>query len=233
MQSIYANGLIVWEEDHIRLREAIAEDLIRRMEKSARQINKAWTLERIEAPIFVPISSIPDSYSEDDYFRVSDKLALRPETTAASYAHAQCRLTNESSKKVLPLCVVQSGLSFRREQDKTLKHLRLKQFYQLEFQFLYDADSKADYVSFFRNAVFEALSVWYPEIKREPSDRLPSYSKSTEDIVAIAPDRYEIEIASMSDRTDSPIPNVRNIEIAIGLDRLTALISNKQIWKEE
>lgn len=218
MKTIDNNSLVYWNEREIKLRNQIAEDIILQMHNSAREINKQWTFHRIEAPVLIDRSLIHPNYNETDYYTVDEELALRPETTATSYLYAVDHLKHHSNKKALPFCVVQLGLSFRKEQDKTLKHMRLKSFYQLEFQFLCATDSKADYVTYFRNAAEEAISDWYPIIKREPSDRLPCYSNSTEDLITV--DDNPMELASMSDRTDFPDSNIRNIEIAIGIDRL-------------
>lgn len=205
---------------------------------AAYQINPAWKFHRIEAPTLIPISSISSEYDEDSFFRVNDRLALKPETTTTSYQYAEMLVSMSSARKTLPACIWQCSKSYRNEQDKTLKHIRLKEFYQLEFQFIYPEDSKADYVSFFREATFRAITKHFKhtKIRTVESDRLPHYSQSTHDIeIALADsfqtaassddssELYWIEVASMSDRTDCPIPNTRNIEIAIGIDRLMSI----------
>lgn len=229
MKTSFSNGFMFWEEREIKLRNLIADDIISEMRKAAKEINNKWEIHRIEAPILIPQIFINEDYSETDVFLTNDSfsinkkdnikstLALRPETTITSYMWA-IDLLEKNPKTILPFAIVQLGLSFRKEQDKSLKHMRLKSFYQLEFQFLYSSDSKADYLSHFRNAAEKAIKPWYSQIKRETSDRLPSYLVSTEDIITT--DDNPMELASMSDRTDFPIDNIRNVEIAIGIDRL-------------
>ena len=55
-------------------------------------------------------------------------LALRPETTPATYAWMARRMEREPS--LLPYCCWQLNKSFRREQDQPSKHMRLKEFWQ-------------------------------------------------------------------------------------------------------
>lgn len=231
MQTIDNSGLVYWNEREIKLRNQIAEDIILQMYTSARVSNKQWTFNRIEAPVLINKSLIHPNYDETDYYTVDEELALRPETTATSYLYAVDYLKHYSKKKALPFCVVQLGLSFRKEQDKTLKHMRLKSFYQLEFQFLYSADSKADYVTWLRNAAENAINNWYPFVDQKPSDRLPCYSNSTEDIITV--DENPMELASMSDRTDFPDLNIRNVEIAIGIDRLLTKVMDTFYSQEQ
>ena len=73
-----------------------------------------------------------------------DGLALRPETTPGSYAYAQHLLNTHSGYKP-PLCVWQAGKSFRREQDQVTKNMRLKEFWQQEFQCIYSSDTLNDW----------------------------------------------------------------------------------------
>jgi len=56
------------------------------------------------------------------------------------------------------------------------------------------------------------LNNWIPRTEITPSDRQPAYSLSTTDINAITPERT-YEIASLSQRTDSPIANSKNFEV--------------------
>jgi glycyl-tRNA synthetase len=227
LQSIYNNGLIVWNSRQIRLRNQITEDIADRLEEKIRTLNPAWVFHRIEAPTLIPQSKINPEYNTEDYFitqitaKPDDFLCLAPETTQSSYDYAQFLIKENAAK--LPLCIWQLRKSYRNEQDKTIKHLRFKEFYQLEFQFIYSNNSKADYVNHLTNAIAEIISSWIPEIEIAPSDRIPSYSINTNDIIAFK----QYEIASLSQRTDSPILNSSNFEIAIGIDRIISLITNQ------
>lgn len=131
-----------------------------------------------------------------------------------------------------PLVVWQAGKSFRREQDQVTKNMRLKEFYQQEFQCIYTADTLNDYHS----AVLEPLRRMVAEVIHMPvriveSDRLPSYSEVTMDLEVDNGDKW-MEVASISRRNDFPTKvsfdtrkgrvekDVKVLEIAIGLDRL-------------
>jgi glycyl-tRNA synthetase (class II) len=63
-----------------------------------------------------------------------------------SYEYAKVLLNPHNKPKYqMPLVVRQHGKSFRREQDKTLENMRLKEFYQLEFQIIYSMSTDFDY----------------------------------------------------------------------------------------
>ena len=159
----------------------------------------------------------------------NEDLVLRPETTPASYAYA-CHMLN-TNLILPPFCVLQSGKSFRREQDQVTKNMRLKEFYQQEFQCIYAADTLNDY----QEKVLEPLRAMFQKVIGKPariveSDRLPSYSLRTMDIEIDNGDKW-MEICSISKRTDFPQKvkfQTKNgisekemlvLEIAIGLDR--------------
>lgn len=228
LKPIYTNGLVIWDENQIRLRNQICEDFSTRLEAKLRDLNFAWRFYRIEAPTLIPDSKISSEYEEGVYFKTQvdaepeDTLCLAPETTQSTYDYVVSRINEKSFK--LPLCVWQLRKSYRNEQDKTLKHLRFKEFYQLEFQFIYSNSSKADYVGYITEAVKEITSFWIKDINYIPSDRLPYYSKETNDINAVLPEQ-EIEIVSLSQRKDSPILDTENFEIAVGIDRLVSILS--------
>ena len=228
INTIYSNGLIIWDSRQIRLRNQITEDIAERLEAKIRDLNPAWRFYRIEAPTLIPQSKINPEYDQNSYFVTqiesspNDRLALAPETTQSSYDYAKLLIDSKATK--LPLCIWQLRKSYRNEQDKTTKYLRFKEFYQLEFQFIYSDNSKADYPQYLQNAIAQIISSWIKELEIAPSDRIPSYSLNTTDINAITPE-YNYEIASLSRRTDSPIPNTSNYEIAIGIDRIISLLT--------
>jgi glycyl-tRNA synthetase len=130
-----------------------------------------------------------------------------------------------------PFCIHQTGKSFRREQDQVSKNMRLKEFYQQEFQCIYAADTLNDY----QEKVLEPLRAMFEKIigktaRIVESDRLPSYSLRTMDIEIDNDDKW-MEICSISKRTDFPQKvkfqtksgsiekEMLVLEIAIGLDR--------------
>jgi glycyl-tRNA synthetase len=132
----------------------------------------------------------------------------------------------------LPLCVWQAGKSFRREQDQTTRHMRLKEFWQQEFQCAYAADTANDYHAGVLEPVRRMIATLTGLPARVvPSDRLPAYAEVTMDVEVDNGDKW-MEIASISRRTDFPERarfngkagqvrevEVKVLEIAIGLDR--------------
>lgn len=158
------------------------------------------------------------------------QLVLRPETTPSSYVYAQHLLNSHSGVKP-PFVVWQTGKSFRREQDQVTKNMRLKEFYQQEFQCIYTADTMNNYHS----AVLEPVREMIGEMIGLPtriveSDRLPSYSEITMDVEVDNGDKW-MEVCSISRRTDFPDKarfqtkkgtvekDLLVLEISIGLDR--------------
>ncbi|MGV3576309.1 MAG: aminoacyl--tRNA ligase-related protein [Devosia sp.] len=232
MLSLYdANGLVHWTERDIRVRESATTHLSAEVSATLKSINPAWDIRRIEAPLLVPRSMISEAYGDEDLFvqqRLSEhdhELVLRPETTPSTYVY-MTHLLASHAKVRLPLCVWQAGKSFRREQDQATKHVRLKEFWQMEFQCAYAADTANDYHS----AVLEPVRRMLAGVTRlptrvVPSDRLPAYSEITMDVEVDNGDKW-MEVASISRRTDFPAIKsgsreiaVRVLEIAIGLDR--------------
>ena len=237
MLSLYdANGLVHWTERDIRVRESAISHLAAEVSATLKSINPAWDIRRVEAPVLVPRSLISEAYTDEDVFvqqRLSNHdhdLVLRPETTPSTYVY-MAHLLASHAKVRLPLCVWQAGKSFRREQDQATKHVRLKEFWQMEFQCAYAADTANDY----HGAVLETVRRMLAAVTRlptriVPSDRLPAYSEITMDVEVDNGDKW-MEVASISRRTDFPGPvevvgktgkravEVKVLEIAIGLDR--------------
>ena len=108
--------------------------------------------------------------------------------------------------------------------------MRLKEFYQQEFQCIYAADTLNDY----QEKVLEPVRAFMEKILGKParlveSDRLPDYSLRTMDVEVDNGDKW-MEVCSISKRTDFPQKVKFNnktaiekdmlvLEIAIGLDR--------------
>jgi glycyl-tRNA synthetase len=232
MENVYClNNFPFYDEEDIMLREQFSRDMPRAVESILCSMNPAWSLERIEAPCLIPRELLSPEYTDDDVWaqptRPSEpSLALKPETTPSTYAWMSKRL--EERARRLPWCVWQLSKSFRREQDQPSRHMRLKEFYQMEFQCLFTADSKCDY---FARAI-EPLAQWFASALATPvravkSDRLPAYSERTVDIEAWNADKW-MEVCSISLRKDFPMrPVVKNepvecrvLEIACGPDRM-------------
>jgi glycyl-tRNA synthetase len=221
------------------------------IEAILRAENRAWHFFEIEAPLLIPREFVNENYTNEDIWVQETKelfvqeenkplghvkpdpnnseIVLRPETTPSSYVFA-CHMLN-SNQILPPFCVYQSGKSFRREQDQVSKNMRLKEFYQQEFQCIYSADTKNEY----QEKILEPLRSLFEKIIGKPariveSDRLPSYSLKTMDIEIDNGDKW-MEICSISKRIDFPQKVIFQakggavekemlvLEIAIGLDR--------------
>jgi glycyl-tRNA synthetase len=229
MKSFYnANGLIFWSEQEIACRDRMLSYFVEQVTGCLKAMNRAFEVVRIEAPLLMPSQYLNKEYDLDkDVFAFSQEfttqdgdkgvLCLRPETTRGTYEYAKWLLSNngERRKYKLPLCVYQFGKSFRNEKDKTLEHMRLKEFYQLEFQIFYSKDTLCDYSVSIIDCVASMIELAVNAVCRvENSDRLPSYSSLTKDVLAAG---KNLELCSISKRTDFEGANV--LEVAIGMDR--------------
>jgi glycyl-tRNA synthetase len=231
------NSLVHWEEREINMRDHMVRFFSEEVRTFLRSANPAWDVRRVEAPALTPRALISDAYTNADIW-VQEQLAetdaplvLRPETTPSTYIYMQHILGNHSKTR-LPLCVWQAGRSYRREQEQATKHMRLKEFWQLEFQCAYTADSGNDYHAAALEPVRRMIAALIPLPTRiVPSDRLPAYSQTTVDVEVDNGDKW-MEVCSISRRTDFPEryrtqpkkgpaleQDVLVLEIAIGLDR--------------
>jgi len=233
MEHVYENnGLVFWSEKEINLRKIMIEFFEREIRTGLLETNLAWQMIQIEAPILTPTTIINQNYTEEDvWFQSDKKLVLRPETTPGSYAFACHLIKNQTFRP--PTCIWQAGKSFRREQDQVTKNMRLKEFYQQEFQCIFAADTANDYMESLipkvKNMIRE-MACGLP-VRVVDSDRLPSYSTRTVDIEVDNGDKW-MEVCSMSLRTDFPMKvsfstkkgqiekDLKVFEIAIGLDRM-------------
>ena len=223
MENLYEkNGLIFWTQEEIKLRRMFEDYFSSEILRSLRKQNAAFSMTQVEAPLLTPTELINKSYTAEDIYVLGD-LALRPETTMGSFEYAKWLLnTHNEIKQRAPIIVFQHGKSFRREQDKSTKFMRLKEFYQLEYQIIFSPTTAADYsVSLYPN-VLKVISDMIGECKLEPSERLPDYSEETMDIVCL---KSEMEVCSMSKRKD--LEGYKVIEIAIGTDRCIYNFQNK------
>ena len=198
--------------------------------ESRTAINSECTQEEIELAEAALAEGPPEGYND---------LVLRPETTPGSYVYA-CHLLNTHSGIKPPFVIWQTGKSFRREQEQVTKNMRLKEFYQQEFQCIYTAETMNDYHA----AVLEPVRKMLGEMINLPtriveSDRLPTYSEVTMDVEVDNGDKW-MEICSISRRTDFPQKakfttkkgvvekELKVLEIAIGLDRCVYNFNQKE-----
>lgn len=225
-----------WSEREIRLRRMMAEHFAETMRLALLDMNPQWQFFEIEAPLLMPNELMNPTYTLDDVFQQRSRnfddhlLVLRPETTPGSYVYAQHLVNNHGGARP-PFVVWQTGKSFRREQDQVTKNMRLKEFYQQEFQCIYTADTANDYHA----AILEPVRIMLGEMIGLPtrivaSDRLPSYSQVTMDVEVDNGDKW-MEVCSISRRTDFPQKiafqgkkgvvekDMFVLEVAIGLDR--------------
>jgi glycyl-tRNA synthetase len=229
------NGLMFWPEKDIKLRQGFERYFADQLTSDLIAINPQWRVIQVEAPLITPRDLLNANYTDDDVWAQTGdevrELALRPETTPGSYVYAQHLLNTHSGVKP-PFVIWQSGKSFRREQDQVTKNMRLKEFYQQEFQCIYTADTANDYHTAILEPVRKMISdqLGLPT-RLVPSDRLPSYSQITTDIEVNNGDKW-MEVCSISRRTDFPEKarfagkggqtvekDLLVLEIAIGLDR--------------
>ena len=223
MESLYEkNGLIFWTQEEIKLRRMFEDYFSAEILKSLRQQNAAFQLIQVEAPLLTPREFINKGYTEEDIY-VFEDLALRPETTMGSFAYAKHIMSGYNDiKQKPPVVIFQHGKSFRREQDQSTKFMRLKEFYQLEFQIIFGATTANDYSTKLYPDVLKAISNMIGECRIEASNGLPDYSEETTDIVCM---KSDMEVCSMSKRKD--LEGYKVIEIAIGTDRMIFNFQNK------
>jgi glycyl-tRNA synthetase len=235
MENLYdSNGLVFWTEEEIRLRSMFEKYFVQCLKRNLKSQNRAFDFYKCEAPLLTPTELINPNYTEEDVFVQQDVvrrdtmiltleggtpqkiLVLRPETTMGSYAYARHLLNPHNASKVMPpLVIYQHGKSFRREQDQPTKFMRLKEFYQLEFQILYSPSTKNDYSISLIPAVCKMIEDMIGTCHVEDSDRIPSYAEWTKDVIC---DKSGMEVCSIYKRTDYENMNV--IEVAIGTDRV-------------
>jgi glycyl-tRNA synthetase len=229
-QALYElGGLRFWDEEEIRLRDRVVDDVSFIMKNTLGSHNPSWSFFRVEGPCLSPRDQISSSYDEDDIFvtnhtAAGSKLCLRAETTPTSYAYARWLEKTGDKRAKAPFCVWQVGKSFRRETNDgaSAKKLRFNEFYQLEFQCIYSDTTKADYRALAMKQVSSYLAHLTGNLSRTvESDRLPSYSQSTLDIELEFNGRWT-EAASCSIRTDYG-EGMLVFEMAIGLDRVVEM----------
>lgn len=223
MENLYnVNGLFFWTQEEIRLRRMFEDYFSSEILSSLKKQNSAFCMIQVEAPLLTPRELINKGYDEKDIWAFDD-VALRPETTMGSFAYAKHILsTHNEIKQKLPIIIFQHGKSFRREQEQPIKHMKLKEFYQLEFQIIFSSNTANDYSVKLYPDILNAFEKMIGTCRLEESDRLPDYSEQTTDVICL---KSEMEVCSMSKRKD--FEGYKVIEIAIGTDRCVFNFQNK------
>lgn len=225
MKPCFSNSTVSWNEFEITRRESLIKEIPILLLKTWREINSAVKIERCETPILTPAKYLQSHIDNEFNLITTDKseLFLRPETTAGTFEIMEQKFPNkEQIQKQLPFCLWQVGCSFRDETNsETMRatKLRLKQFYQIEFQLFASQGSKAPYLE----EALKALIKQYGGFAMAP-DSLPHYSEKTIDWGFGENGGFgenNLEVAGLSVRKDWPHGMV--FEVAIGLDRLVAL----------
>jgi len=228
-------GLRFWSPEEVSLRNKIKAQLVETVSSTLLDLNQMWRVIEVEAPLMMPVSRMSAAYEASDVFMLQDapggteQWAMRAETTDGTYLMAQHLLRSTSMKP--PLCVYQSGKSYRRETSDgaTAAKLRFNEFHQLEFQCIFGESTTAPIAETLRKALLPVVSrLTGREARMVESDRLPSYSTETIDIEVLTDNGDWREIASTSRRTDfPPVADLKFrclcFEVAFGLDRLVAL----------
>ena len=229
MEQLYGvNGLIFWSEREINARKIVETHLVQAVKDSLKSMNRAWEFFQVEAPILTPWEFINKNYTDADLFATNgtakdsagndSNLIARPETTMGSYAYAKHLLNPHNETKVrMPLVVWQHGKSFRREQDQPTKFMRLKEFYQLEFQCIYGLTTQMDYAATLKMDMVRAMEQLVGDCSLVRSDRLPDYSEETVDIEH---KDSTMELCSISKRKD--FEGAKVLEVAVGTDRVVS-----------
>lgn len=233
------NGLVFHSEKDIFYREFLINLISNHLRECFKQANRAIEFMRVETPCLVSGDIVQDHLkadfplwtAKDGNHEDAERFWLRPESTKGTYSMFDILWPQESElKRRLPMCLWQSGLSFRVEQDKTFAHMRFKQFYQLEFQLAYAEGTKFDYHQFAVSNIMQLLIQHFPwlVVRHEPlfGDELPFYSDATTDVYLLdatkhAQSHQEWEVVAISKRKDFKYPV---LEMSFGLDRLTRLI---------
>ena len=99
-QTYLVNGLVTWESKEIKARERMSEYLSDEIIEFLCDQNSAWKIDRIDAPILMPIALANKEYSEEDVWFTGEELCLRPETTASTYAYMVNQLRRHTGIKL-------------------------------------------------------------------------------------------------------------------------------------
>lgn len=236
------NGLVCYTEKDIFYREFLIVAISSYLRQVFKDANRAIEFMRVETPCLVPTDLVQDHITSKFPLwcalptdgemwaknQPEENVWLRPESTKGTYQMFDVLFPQDQEfLKHLPLCLWQSGLSFRVEQDKTFSHLRFKQFYQLEFQIAYSSTTKADYhtiaVQAMQKFLRQHFALFACRTEQLNAPDLPFYSDLTTDLY-LSDGSQEWEVIAISKRKDFKVPI---LEISCGLDRLTHLIQQE------
>lgn len=214
MKTLFSNSTVMWDELEIERRDQYVRQIVLILTSSWQKLNPAVKFRRVETPILTPDKYLT-GHDAVGFPLVSTGLSgivLRPETTAGTL---EAFRSMDVPKKMLPMCVWQHGKSFRNESNsETMRasKLRLREFWQLEFQLICSEGTQAPYLA-------ESLDSLIDNFGGEKVivDDLPHYSKMTLDW-----EINGIEVASLSQRTD--LEGYDLFEVAIGTDRLVNIL---------
>jgi tRNA synthetase class II core domain (G, H, P, S and T) len=215
MTPLYSNATVLWTEREIEERDALIRTLKATLQEAWMPVNRAIRFVRVETPILTPTSVLQGHIDVGFELLETSRGYLRPETTAGTIAafHSMWPQAPERRKQ-MPICVWQAGKSFRDEKNGDAMRatkLRLREFWQLEFQLFAAQDTKANYLLYAANALQRRWGGTFDQ-----AADLPHYSRATLDWHIEG-----LEVAGLSERTDWPDGII--YEVAIGLDRLMAL----------
>lgn len=220
-------GLRFWSGAELSYRDMATAMIADEVRRALIAINPAWRFERCEGPMLMPRSACAPGYDGDDLWLLQAQImggeaTMRPETTPATYAYAR------ASQTKFPACFWQVGKSYRRETNDgaSAAKLRFFEFTQLEFQCIYSEGTKADYRAPLE-LLMGAMLAWLckagsEDVRIVPSDRLPGYSRVTNDVEILRRNSRWTEVCSISTRTDYG-NGFEVLEIAVGLDRVVEI----------
>ena len=209
-----SNATIMWNEQEIEEREALVRVIPAIIKGVWTELNAAVKMIRVEMPCICSTEDFASHMGEGFPIMLLHNpphTMLRPETTASTIKALEIMYPNHNQvTKQLPLCLWQVGKSFRNEENSgTMRStkLRLREFYQLEFQLFTQDGTKAPYLNSAMNALRTRFGGDF--VKAD----CPHYSDLTIDW-----ELDGIEVASCSVRNDWEPGNI--FEVSIGLDRL-------------
>ena len=218
MKNCFSNATVYWNEREILRRESLIREIPALLLCGWQNLNPSVKMRRCETPILTPPDYLKSHIDTGFNLIKAGESYLRPETTIGTYTAIDMDFPDKAAmKKWLPMCYWQVGCSFREESNPDtmrVSKLRLRQFYQMEFQLFASAGSKAPYLE----TALDLLVKNYGG-SHKSADELPHYSEKTLDWFI-----GDLEIAGCSIRKDWQYGMV--FEIAIGLDRLVALQTN-------
>lgn len=214
------NATVIWTEQEIEVRDALIREIPVIIREAWQTLNSAVCMRRVETPCLCSQASFRSHL--DEGFPIMEihntQRVLRPETTAGTVEAFNLLYPMESQRnRAMPLCIWQAGKSFRDEENKDsmrVSKLRLREFYQIEFQLFVNHGTKANYIE---RALVSLIGRYGGSFRVLPPEETPHYSVVTRD--------WEIdgvEICSCSIRKDFPEGELH--EVSIGLDRLVRAI---------